>query len=301
MTEPRVIALGFFDGVHLGHGQLLDAARNRARAVGAKAACVTFDCHPSALLTGQSVPLLTTPEDRERVMVERYGIDRVLTLHFDRAMMDMPWEDFLHRILLEQYGAVGLVCGHDFRFGSRGLGTAEKLKAECDRLGIFCQVIPPYTLDGITVSSTYIRSLILTGDMEAAARFLGYPYCLHGKVVSGARIGRTMGTPTANLQVSGVLLPPKGVYACLARTPFGTYPAVANIGTRPTVAGENLTIEPWLLDFSGDLYGTEMTLKVHKFLRGERKFPSLEALQAEIKRNGEQTREYFAEKGILNP
>lgn len=296
MIEPRVIALGFFDGVHLGHGELLKAARQQADALGVKAACLTFDCHPDTLIFGKSQPLLSTPEDRAAIMRSRYGMDEVPVLHFDRAMMDMPWERFLHDVLIGKYGAVGLVCGHDFRFGQGGRGTASALQAECSRLGLWCRVIPAYCLDGITVSSTHIRGLIAAGDMEAAARFLGAPYTLRGRVVSGAHLGRTMGTPTANVQVPDVLLPPKGVYACLAITPYGTYPAVTNIGTRPTVHGENLTIEPWLLDFSGDLYDKEITLEIHKYLRGERKFPNLDALRDEIKRNAEQTREYFGDR-----
>ena len=164
----------------------------------------------------------------------------------------------------------------------------------CAKLGIGCAVIPEYRLEGITVSSTYIRSLLEAGDLDRARRFLGHPHQFTGTVVSGAHLGRTWGIPTANLELPPeLLLPPKGVYACRARTPEGTYLAVTNIGTRPTVNGHGLTIEPWLLDYTGDLYGQPVTLELWHFLRGERRFPSLEALQDEIRRNAGQTRAFF--------
>lgn len=296
MNQPRVIALGFFDGVHLGHGALLKACRKTADCLGVSAACVTFDRHPDTLVFGQKVNLLTSLSDREQIMKEQYRMDDVLTLHFDREMMDMPWLDFIHEILRKQFGGVAFVCGHDFRFGRKGEGNALRLQEESARLGLSCQVIPPVELDGIIVSSTYIRSLVERGDMEQAQKFLGHPYTLSGRVVGGKHIGRTMGTPTANLQIPEVLLPPRGVYACKAHTEEGTYLAVTNIGTRPTVEGEGLTVEPWLLDFAGDLYGSEMTLELHKFLRPEQRFPTLEALRDEIRRNADQTRAYFSEK-----
>lgn len=295
MNQSRVIALGFFDGVHLGHGQLLRACREEADRRGLEAACLTFDLHPDALVSGKNVELLTDPEERARLLREQYGMDRVITLHFDRDMMNMPWQDFVCRVLAEEYGAAALVCGHDFRFGRRGEGNAQLLQEECSRLGLGCQVIPAYYMDGILVSSTYIRELIRAGELDRAGAFLGHPYSITGPVVSGAHLGRTMGTPTANLEPpESVLLPPKGVYACRAHTPFGTYLAVANVGTRPTVEGSGITVEPWLLDFSGNLYGSRIRLEFWHFLRGERKFPSLEALQAEIRKNGDQTKEYFA-------
>ena len=145
-----------------------------------------------------------------------------------------------------------------------------------------------------STASTYIRSLLEAGDLDRARRFLGHPHQFTGTVVSGAHLGRTWGIPTANLELPPeLLLPPKGVYACRARTPEGTYLAVTNIGTRPTVNGHGLTIEPWLLDYTGDLYGQPVTLELWHFLRGERRFPSLEALQDEIRRNASQTRAFF--------
>lgn len=293
----RVIALGFFDGVHLGHGRLLSLARSRADALGAIAAGLTFDSHPNTLVTGEKVPLLSGRGDRETLMKSLYGMDEVLPLHFDEAMRDMPWTEFLDRILIQELHACCLVCGHDFRFGAGGKGTAESLKAACLSRSIECHVVPAYCLEGITVSSTYIRGLIQEGQMERAEKFLGHPHILSGPVVHGAEIGRTMEIPTANLAYSKeILLPARGVYACRAIFEGEAHLAVANVGLRPTVGGETVTVEPWILDFSGDLYGKYLRLEFWKFLRPEKKFPSLDALRQEILKNAEETRQFFAEK-----
>ncbi len=296
MKNRSVIALGFFDGVHRGHGTLLELCRREADRLGASALALTFDRHPAALLTGNPVPLLSPFCERQRIMQEHYKIDRLVELTFDEAMANMPWEDFLQNVLLGKLEAVCLVCGEDYRFGKGGKGTAQLLKAACEKVGVSCHILPALCLHGQVVSSTRIRGLIASGDLEEAAELLGYAYRLVGKVVPGQGLGRTLGTPTANLAWENELLPPQGVYAAKALTPYGSYPAVVNIGIRPTVEGSTVTVEPWLLDFSGDLYGQEMGLELYKFLRPEQKFPSLDALREEIFRNAQQARTYFAQK-----
>ena len=296
MANGKVIALGYFDGVHMGHGTLLSMARRMADELGLTAAAVTFDVHPASLLTGESVPLLTGTKDRETLMKALYGMDEVLTLHFDEAMKNMPWEDFVQSLLVDTYGAKALVCGHDFRCGRRGEGTAEKLHAFCRERGIDCAVIDEVKLDGITVSSTHIRSLVERGDMETAARFLGHPHVLTGTVEEGHRLGRTMGIPTANVAFGEhLVMPAPGVYATKVVALGNEYMAVTNVGTHPTVNQRSKPwAEPWILDFDGDLYGKEIEIRFFKRLREEKKFPSLEALAEEIRRNAAQTREYFA-------
>ena len=160
MTRPCVLALGFFDGVHIGHGGLLRRTRETADRLGVPAAALTFDTHPDTLVSGHSVPLLNTPEDRAALMREYYGIDEVLTLHFDRETMTQPWERFAEETLLGRYHAVHLVCGHDFRFGDRGAGNPEKLAAFCAQRGIGFDRIDVIELDGAPVSSTRIRALL---------------------------------------------------------------------------------------------------------------------------------------------
>lgn len=292
MKEKIIFALGFFDGVHLGHQALLSACKALAAKHDCQAGVLTFIGHPDTLVLGKTPTLLNTPYDRRQLLTE-YGMGTVVELPFDRALMNCPWQDFFHR-LVEEFGAAGFVCGEDFRFGYRGEGNAEKLQQLCKENNLPCAVVPQQTLDATVISSTHIRTLISQGNIAEALRFLGHPHILSGKVVSGQKLGRTMGIPTANLSIPDDLLLPKfGVYACRVHTDSGTYLAVTNVGNRPTVGGEHLTVEPWLLDFSGDLYGKEITVEFHAFLRPEKKFPTLAALQEEIQRNKVQTLDFF--------
>ena len=293
MKQSRVIALGFFDGVHLGHGALLRRARACADALGCQAAALTFDVHPLQVLTGRQVPLLTTVPERIRLMKDLYAMDDVVILPFDREMAAMDWGNFAEDLLLGRYGACHVVCGYDYTFGHKGLGTAEKLRNKCAAMGVGCDIIEQTRLDGVTLSSTHIRGLLEAGDVVEANRFLGHPYTIAGQVIPGKQLGRTLGIPTANVAVpEGILPPANGVYATKVHLPDGTVRlAVTNVGLRPTVEdGLGLVVEPWILDFSGDLYGRTIRMEFHARLRPERRFESLDALKAEILRNAEQTR-----------
>lgn len=292
MNEKTIYALGFFDGVHLGHAALLRACRALADKRGCKAGVVTFDSHPDALVHGAAPVLLVSRAQREQLL-RRYGMDTVITLPFDRNMMSMPWQDF-YRMLRQEYAAAGIVCGSDFRFGARGAGSGRELMKVCAADGIPCTVVPEQTVDGIRISSTHIRALIEEGRMETAVRFLGHPHIISGTVVHGRSLGRTLGIPTANLVLEpGLVVPKFGVYACRCIVDGKSYPAVTNVGTRPTVNGEGVTVEPWILDFAGDLYGKEITLEFNRFLRPETKFDGLGALQAQIHQDAVETRHYF--------
>lgn len=292
--KDTIFALGFFDGVHLGHEKLLSVCRALAVSGGKAAGAVTFAAHPDSLVFGKTPGLINTPEDRERLL--KNSMDRVVTLPFDREMLTTPWDAFLD-MLCRDYGAAGFVCGDDFRFGVRGAGTPEKLTAYCRERNLPCEVVPEQTVEGIRVSSTYIRELIEQGDIRQANRFLGHPHILSGRVVPGKQLGRRLGIPTANLRFPEELAVPRfGVYACLVELDGEKYPAVTNVGTRPTVEGTGITVEPWILDYSGDLYGMEIILEFHAFVRPERRFASLEELQAEIRRNAQQTRMFFSEQ-----
>ena len=295
MEHKTIFALGFFDGVHLGHQALLKACRSMAEELGCKAGVVTFIGHPDTLVSGTTPMLINTTADRRRLL-SHFGMDSVVELPFDKALMSMPYDTFL-KMLAAKYGAAGFVCGHDFRFGNRGEGNADKLSRFCRSNGLPCTVVPEQKLEGITVSSTHIRSLLESGDVEGAEKFLGHRHILTGTVVPGRHLGRSLGTPTANLVLpNGVLIPKFGVYICRCAVDGVSYPAVTNVGTRPTVNGTNVTVEPWLLDFDGDLYGKELTLEFYEFLRPEKKFSSLEELRREILKNAEQTQQYFEEK-----
>lgn len=295
MANGRIIALGYFDGVHMGHGGLLRKAKELAEERGLRAAAVTFFPHPSVLLTGKSVPLLSTVEDRAYLMESLYDMDEVLPLPFDLSMMQMPWQDFLTEILLKDFGAEGLVCGHDFRFGYKGEGTPEKLKDFCQIRGIPCAVIEEIRLEGKPASSTLIRQLITDGEMEQAVRFLGHPHLLTGVVESGKHRGHTWGIPTANIPFpKDIAVPAFGVYATKATVEGETYLAVTNVGVHPTVGEMPAPVaEAWLLDFEGDLYGKKISLEFYYRIREERKFPSVEEMAAEIRKNAEEVRKYF--------
>ena len=286
-VSKKIYALGFFDGVHLGHQALLRQCVRLAGQMDAQAAAITFDRHPQSLFTQVPPVLLQSTADRV-ALLRHYGAAHIRLLPVTAQTMGQHWKDFLD--MLVQDGAVGFVCGHDFRFGYKGEGNVEKLQQFCGEHDLACVIVPEQTVDGIRVSSTHIRSLIEQGDMETAAKFLGHPHILSGEVVAGRQLGRTIGVPTANILIpEGVVVPKLGVYACLCRVDGHKYVAVTNIGSRPTVEGHQVRAESWLLDFEGDLYGRQITLEFVKFLRPEQKFGSLEELKAQIQADAAQT------------
>ena len=288
----RIFALGFFDGVHLGHQALFAACRAMAEQEQGIPSAVTFGNHPDALVFGREPALINTWQDRLRLF-EEYGIQSVEILPFDKKMMVMPWQAFFS-FLKEDLQAGGIVCGNDFCFGYKGEGTPEKLQQACLASGIPCQVVPEQTVHGVRISSTHIRNLLEQGQMEEALAFLGHPHVLTGLVKHGRQLGRTIGIPTANLELPKDLVIPRfGVYVCRALVQGKWYPAVTNVGIRPTVSGEGITVEPWILNFEGEIYGNQITLEFYQFLRPEEKFPDLQALQQEIRRNAEQTLAFF--------
>jgi len=295
-NTKRVIALGFFDGVHNGHGQLMKAVTAAANRTGAVASAFTFDRSPTAVITGQPVPLISSVEDRIWLMRHYYGIQEVVVASFD-AMQRMDWEDFITQYLIRNLGAVHVVAGHDFHFGYMGKGNPQRLKEKCAQLGIGCDIIGTVTQDGITISSTYIRTLIAQGEMERANQFLGHPHTLTNRVAHGKHIGSSaLGFPTVNLSIPDqVIVPAFGVYATKVHFNGHSFMAVTNVGVRPTIQDNDgrVTVEGFILDFSGDLYGQEVRMEFYKRLRGEQKFPSLQALAQEIGRNAQQTQEYF--------
>ena len=291
MKQNYVFALGFFDGVHRGHQALLAECVRMAKAMDVETAAITFEAHPQSLFRSDVPPLLTTLQDRFRLLL-RYGIDHVYPFPVTPKVMSTPWEDFLEELLGS--GAVGFVCGDDFRFGSRGEGNAEKLRQFCRDRKLPCVIVPEQNLDGVRISSSYIRKQIGEGDMATAVRFLGHGHMLTGTVVTGRRLGHKLGFPTANIELpQGVIVPRHGVYACRAYVGEKRYMAVCNVGNRPTVQGHQVRTETWLLDFDGDLYGQSVTLEFMYFLRPEQRFESLDALKKAVLCDAENTRKFF--------
>ncbi len=295
-TPKRVIALGFFDGVHKGHGALLRTVAQAADRLGAMPCAFTFDRSPTAAITGQTIPLLSSVEDRVWLMRRYYGIEEVIVAPFD-GMQKMDWQDFVSEYLQKELGCVHVVAGHDFHFGYMGKGNPQRLQEKCRELGMGCDIIQKVEQDGITISSTYIRTLIAQGEMERANQFLGHPHTLTNRVAHGKKIGTTtLGFPTVNLLIpQGVIVPAYGVYATRVWFDGQCRCAVTNVGVRPTVEDNDghVTVEGFILDFDGDLYGHEIRMEFYKYLRPEQKFASMQALADEIRHNAQQTRDYF--------
>ena len=289
--NKRVFALGFFDGVHLGHQALLAECVRLAKAMDVETAAVTFERHPQSLFRSDVPPLLSTLQDRFRLLL-RYGIDHVYPLPVTEAVMGKDWREFLLELM--ESGAAGFVCGDDFRFGRGGAGNAEALRQFCRERRLPCVIVPEQKLNGVRISSSYIRRQIESGDMATAVRYLGHGHMLTGTVVTGRRLGHKLGFPTANIELPrDVIVPRYGVYACYAYVGQARYMAVCNVGSRPTVQGHQVRTETWLLDFSGDLYGQPVTLEFLYFLRPEQRFESVEVLKEAVLHDAEMTRRFF--------
>lgn len=287
----RVIALGFFDGVHLGHGALLKRTAELAEKHGLRPSVLTFDVPPN-----KDVPMICSPFDRADIIKRYYGIGEMICLHFNEELRRMDWRRFIEW-LHSDFGAAYLIAGHDFRFGYRGEGDADKLRDKCAELHIGCDIIEPVLSDGAAISSTRIRALLIDGDCEGAAELLGHRWQLTDIVRSGHRVGRVMGRPTVNMRLEkGVLVPKRGVYisqACVEDTGEYYY-SVTNIGLRPTFgAGDDVSVETHILNYSGDLYGRRVRVELYKYLRAERKFASNEELKRQIERDSEDALGYF--------
>ena len=294
MTDPKgpcVLALGFFDGVHRGHAALLRQAVLVSEREGIPSAVMTFDTHPDTLVRGEPVELINSAPDRAWLIRHYFHIDRVEFFRFTEDTMRTPWRTFLDTIRSE-LGAVHFVVGYDFRFGWRGEGTAALLRDYCRENALGCDIIDPVVLDGITVSSTYIRGLLKAGNMREAERFMGHPHILSDMVRHGRALGRKLGAPTVNMRFApGVLIPRYGVYAARAHLHEGVFAAVTNIGVRPTVSSDNtVSVESHLLDYSGNLYGRPVLLEFVEHIRDEIAFSSVDELSAQISADTERAR-----------
>lgn len=274
-------ALGSFDGLHLGHRQVIG---NTLSAPGLRPAVITFQQNPSVSLQKKPVPLLTTNEQK-LALLEEMGVEVVYLLPFDR-IRDMEPEDFVEA-LYRVCRVRALSCGFNFRFGKKGRGDAGLLKELCREKGMELSVTPPVSVAGETVSSTRIRACLEQGDVQQAGQLLGRPFGYDFEVTHGRQLGRTWGTPTINQPFpAGYVLPRFGVYASLVEVEGQKYYGVTNIGVKPTVGSDCALSETWIPEFSGDLYGKKVPVELLDFIRPERKFDSLDQLKNEILENG---------------
>lgn len=281
-ARPSVVALGVFDGVHLAHRAILDTAVARARSGGGTPVACTFDPHPAEVLQPDRAPLPITTLEERLALIEATGVEVAVVIPFTRALAGMEPETFVTEVLAGHLGAREVVVGFNHRFGKGARGDARLLREAGARVGLQAEIVPPLDVDGIPVSSSTIRASLQRGDLATAARLLGRPYFVGGRIVEGAGRGRTLGFPTANVATDRRLLTPPGVYACRMRVGDGAHGAVVNAGVRPTFGEQVFTVEAHLLDFSGDLYGRRVHLDFVARLREEKKFAGIDALRAQI-------------------
>ena len=328
LVKPTCVALGNFDGIHLGHLAVIqslfpdepDDSRNSGISPGAgnvqvkpnhpappvaanglsgAKTVVSFSPHPQVFFSGQPKPLLTLKEEKVSLLAQA-GVDQLVLLPFTQTLAALSPADFVEQVLIQQLQAHRISVGFNFCFGYQRSGTAQDLQAIAAQFDVPVVIVPPKTVGDEQVSSSAIREALSTGDVDRSCRLLGRPYALTGQVVVGQKLGRTLGFPTANLAVSGdKFLPRRGVYAVTVKSSSLDSPrlGVVNIGCRPTVNGQQETIEVHVLDWSGDLYGHTVTIELVQFLRPEQKFASMDALKAQIMQDCDRVRSRFVSVG----
>lgn len=294
--QPVVVALGNFDGVHLGHQVVVRRAVEEGRRRGLRAVAATFDPHPRAVLwPGNEPKLLTTPEVRRELLLG-CGVEEVREIRFDRELSKKSPREFVLEVLVGSLGAGEVVVGENFRFGHRASGDVAELRRCVRKVGGEAYAVPISNVLGEDISSTRIRKLIADGEVREAARLLGRPYLLRGEVVEGDKRGRTIGFPTANvLPDERALVPERGVYAGHARVGSERYGACTNVGTAPTFDRRDSRVEAYLLGYGGDLYGKVVDVTFEERLRPEKRFSGIRELKEQIARDVEEARNFLGE------
>ncbi len=304
--ENTAVAIGKFDGLHLGHQSLIKKI-NSYKSHKMTSVVLTFNYNPACMLSGKEPELIYTSDER-RVLAGRMGVDVLIEYPFTEETAHMEAADFIREVLIERLGARHIVVGEDFRFGRERRGNTDLLLGMSLPLGYNAHICPKVRTilsqkdadgrtveDEVEISATLIRAAISRGEIETANQMLGMPYTIIGEVVHGREIGRTIGMPTANLEPApSKLLPPNGVYASAATINRRLYPAVTNIGHNPTVAThQNRRVETYVHGFDGNIYGRQIEVQLYHFARPEKKFESLEALKAQMHRDMKNSLEYM--------
>jgi riboflavin kinase/FMN adenylyltransferase len=288
------VSVGNFDGLHLGHQKILRAVLEHARAAGQRAAVITFDPHPMRVLRPDRAPLMIQTLSQRLAGFEEMGLDAALVLRFDHALSQVSAEEFIERILVGCLRAGAILVGANFHFGHRGAGDVRMLGEFGKREGFNVEIIPPVEIDGQIVSSTAVRTAVMSGNVAGAIPLLGRAFSLTGEIRAGAGRGRTILFPTLNLAYEQELRPKRGVYATECAVGGKWYSSVTNVGTRPTFDGEGVTVESHLFGFSENLTGGRMEVRFHERIRDERKFSGPDELRAQIARDVETARKFFA-------
>ena len=299
IARPTVVTLGVFDGLHLGHQLIMRTVVERARTINAVPTVITFDPHPRAVLHSESAPPLLQTFDQKIEALGVLGIEQTIVVRFTRAFSEIRAEDFLRDVVCERLHAKEVYLGCGFAFGYKREGNVELLRKVSARLGFHADEVPEVKLRGQRISSSRIRELLAEGRVNLARRMLGRPYGVEGRVVRGRERGRTLGFPTANLRPQNRVIPRKGVYVTATLIEGAWRRSVTNIGTRPTFETEaEPSVETFVMDWSGDLYGDVVRVRFLHRLRDERKFDSIEDLKLQIAKDSRRATNYFEHRGV---
>ena len=301
IQKPTVLTLGVFDGLHLGHQKIMATVVERACAVDAAATAITFDPHPRAVLHPESAPPLLQTLDQRLANLEVLGIEQAIVVRFDKDFAAQQAEDFLHEIVHDRLHAKEVYLGKGFAFGKNRGGNIELLRRMGNELGFFADEVPEVQLRGQRISSSKIRELLDEGRVNLARRMLGRPYGVEGVIVRGNRRGHTIGFPTANLRPHNRVIPKFGVYATATLVDGVWRKSITNIGVRPTF-GKDLepSIESYIFDFDGELYGDVLRVRFLHRIRDERKFSGIDKLKEQIERDTKRALNYFSYQGVRN-
>lgn len=301
IARPTVVTLGVFDGSHLGHQLIMQTVVERSRTVGAVPTVITFEPHPRAVLHPESAPPLLQTFDQKIEALGVLGIEQTIVIRFDRDFAQVRAEDFLRDVIAERLHAKEVYLGRGFAFGHNREGNVELLRAVSQSLGFFADEVAEVRLRGCRVSSSRIRELLQQGRVNVARRMLGRPYGVEGRVVRGAERGGKLGFPTANLHPQNRVIPRNGVYVTATLIEGRWRRSVTNIGTRPTFGPDNeSSVETFVMDWFGDLYGDVVRVRFLHRLREERKFNSLDDLKSQIKSDVARAGKYFEHSGVKN-
>src|ERR1044072_1686844 len=299
IARPTVLTLGVFDGLHLGHQRIIQTVVQRAKTLNAISTAITFDPHPRAVLHPESAPPLLQTLDQRLAALEFLGVDQTIVIRFNRDFASIEAEDFLRDIIYDRLQAREVYLGKGFAFGKGRAGNIELLKKISAELGFFADEVPEVQLRGTRVSSSKIRELLAAGRVNQARRMLGRPYGVEGKIIRAERRGDTIGVPTANLQPQNRVIPRTGVYVTATLIGDTWRRSITNVGIRPTFGGDaEPSVETYIFDFDGDLYGDVLRVRFLHRLRDEKKFSGIDELKTQIERDSRRALGYFPRGGV---
>ena len=283
-----VVTIGTFDGVHSGHQQIIAQLKQEAALLRGETVIITFHPHPRKIVTHKNIFILNTLREKTELLEDK-GIDHLVVVPFDEKFSQQTAEEYVDHFLFQKFHPHTVIIGYDHRFGKGRQGDYHLLEDYGKKLGFIVKEIPEHVLNSVTVSSTRIREALLNSDIKTANNYLGYDYFFEGTVIEGNKLGRTLGFPTANLEIEAPekLIPGNGVYAVIAAIAQSTYKAMMNIGVRPTIGGTKRVIEVNIFDFNEDIYGKTIRVYVKHYLRGETKFKGLDELKNQLSKDKE--------------